>query len=412
MKNNVITRLLQSEVDHVQKDDPSLTAIAPANYKFSYKGVSRIGDRLFTLPGEAAEEANGTFQGPHLPGRAQWIAGASGRQRGEVPSFFVKHIEFVQEYADVQSFTLPVHVHSEAKARIVGRTIVDITHRNYQPAPSTSRQMAHRFPSCNQFWPGIRVARCSPLQSKVMHPALKSVAHRPWPIPTGPWVMAQSWHDLLFAHWPIVAGVMRSLVPRQLALDIFDGQCWVGVVPFWMSGVRARGTPAIGRMVALPGTQRSHLCGSGRQAGRVLLQPGCGESPGRENGQSPLSSPVLPRQHEGGRPWRGDRLFLTCGSVDRRSFADVTAPGRRSGCANQGAWSTGSPNDIVFTRCTEKQLYRGEIHHAPWPLQEASAEIDVNTMASSAGIVLPDTKPLLHFAKRLDVLIWPLKRAS
>jgi uncharacterized protein YqjF (DUF2071 family) len=57
-------------------------------------------------------------------------------------------------------------------------------------------------------------------------------------------------------------------------------------------------------------------------------------------------------------------------------------------------------------------LYRGEIHHAPWPLQEADAEIDANTMASSAGIVLPDTKPLLHFAKRLDVLIWPLKRAS
>jgi len=58
------------------------------------------------------------------------------------------------------------------------------------------------------------------------------------------------------------------------------------------------------------------------------------------------------------------------------------------------------------------KVYRGDIHHAPWPLQEASAEIEVNTMAAAAGIDLPDTGPLLHFAKRLDVLIWPLRRAK
>jgi hypothetical protein len=33
-------------------------------------------------------------------------------------------------------------------------------------------------------------------------------------------------------------------------------------------------------------------------------------------------------------------------------------------------------------------------------------------MAASAGIRLPDAPPLLHFAKRLDVLIWPLERAA
>src|SRR5215469_12211363 len=31
VKNNVITRILQTEVDHVQKDDPALSAISPAN---------------------------------------------------------------------------------------------------------------------------------------------------------------------------------------------------------------------------------------------------------------------------------------------------------------------------------------------------------------------------------------------
>jgi len=62
--------------------------------------------------------------------------------------------------------------------------------------------------------------------------------------------MRQTWHDLLFAHWPIPAATMRPLVPSQLTLDTFDGQCWVGVVPFHMSGVSSRGFPA------LPGLSR------------------------------------------------------------------------------------------------------------------------------------------------------------
>jgi uncharacterized protein len=44
-------------------------------------------------------------------------------------------------------------------------------------------------------------------------------------------------------------------------------------------------------------------------------------------------------------------------------------------------------------------------------LQDAEAEISVNTMAKVAGIGLPQVQPLAHFSKRLQVLIWPLKKA-
>jgi len=143
VKSNVITRLLQSEVDHVEKDDPALTAISPANYKFSYKGASRIGERLVHVyQVKPHQKRPGLFKGRvYLDART----GALVRAEGSVvksPSFFVKHIEFLQEYADVQSFTLPVHVHSEAKARIVGRTVVDIVHRDYQPVPAPLNQTA------------------------------------------------------------------------------------------------------------------------------------------------------------------------------------------------------------------------------------------------------------------------------
>jgi len=58
------------------------------------------------------------------------------------------------------------------------------------------------------------------------------------------------------------------------------------------------------------------------------------------------------------------------------------------------------------------RVYRGEIHHQPWPLRDASAEITSNSMAEAAGLVLPHNHPLLHFARRLDVMIWPLRRIA
>src|SRR5258708_7385552 len=74
---------------------------------------------------------------------------------------------------------------------------------------------------------------------------LKTVEHRPWPIPDTPWVMTQIWHELLFVHWPIAPNVLRKLVPSILPLDTFDGQCWVGIIPFHMTYVRPRSIPSI-----------------------------------------------------------------------------------------------------------------------------------------------------------------------
>src|SRR5579862_4986473 len=85
-----------------------------------------------------------------------------------------------------------------------------------------------------------------------MHPSLKCLSHRPWALPAGPWIMAQNWHDLLFAHWPVSAEAVRRVVPRELELDCFEGQHWIGVVPFRMEGVRLRGTPAVPALSAFP----------------------------------------------------------------------------------------------------------------------------------------------------------------
>jgi len=147
VKNNVITRLLQSEVDHVQTDDASLTALTPANYKFSFKGTNQMGGRLVhDYQVKPRKKRAGLFKG-HVYLDA--YTGSLVRVEGTVvksPSFFIKKIEFVQDYADIGVFTLPTHMHSEAVARIIGRAVVDIYQDEYQPSTNTV-QASQQIPS-------------------------------------------------------------------------------------------------------------------------------------------------------------------------------------------------------------------------------------------------------------------------
>ena len=77
-------------------------------------------------------------------------------------------------------------------------------------------------------------------------------AHRPWPMPRKPWVMTQSWHDLLFAHWRVDVSELRRAVPAAFELDLFDHEAWLGIVPFHMTNVGLRATPTVPWISAFP----------------------------------------------------------------------------------------------------------------------------------------------------------------
>ncbi|HET8874378.1 MAG TPA: DUF2071 domain-containing protein, partial [Gaiellaceae bacterium] len=71
--------------------------------------------------------------------------------------------------------------------------------------------------------------------------ALEEVGHRPWPVPERPWVMAQTWDDLLFVHHRAPVEELRKLVPDGLQVQEHSGSGWLGVTPFAVSALRARG---------------------------------------------------------------------------------------------------------------------------------------------------------------------------
>lgn len=133
VKSNVIARVLQSEVDFVQKGDPTLVALTEANYKFSYKGLQALdGHSVHVYQVKPRTNRAGLFKGKvYLDAHSGSVVRTEGSVQ-KSPSFFVRKLEFVQDYATVGDYTLPTHLHSTAQARIIGRTVVDVYHRDYQ----------------------------------------------------------------------------------------------------------------------------------------------------------------------------------------------------------------------------------------------------------------------------------------
>jgi hypothetical protein len=221
--------------------------------------------------------------------------------------------------------------------------------------------------------------------------------------------MQQTWHDLLFAHWAVPCEALRSLVPSQLPLDTCNGQCWLGVVPFWMSGVRVRGTPAIPALSRFPELNvRTY----------VVLENKPGVYFFSLDAQSHLA--VWGARTFFHLPYfyadmqvevAGDEVCYR--SVRQGAEAELQAryapvtPVKQRMPGSLEHWLT--ERYCLYTVHNDR-AYRCEIHHLPWPLQDASGEIRRNTMASAAGVTLSATQPLLHFSKRQDVLVWPLQQ--
>ena len=246
-----------------------------------------------------------------------------------------------------------------------------------------------------------------------VHSALRSVDHRPWPLPESPWIMEQTWNDLLFAHWPIDPGIMRRLVPSVLPLDIFNGQCWVAVTPFHMTGVRVRWTPALPGLSAFPELNVRTYVTYGGKPGVYFFSLDAGSRVAAWAARTTYQLPYFYARMRVADPDREKEGWIQYHSL-RNSRAELR--GRYRPIAAVQLRKPGTLDHWLTERyCLYTvvcdSIYRAEIHHEPWPLQDAEAEFSMNTMATAAQIRLPEIQPLLRFAKRLEVLVWPLKKA-
>jgi uncharacterized protein len=235
---------------------------------------------------------------------------------------------------------------------------------------------------------------------------VEDAGHRPWPLPEREWVQAQTWEHLLFAHWRVPEAELRPHVPEELSLDTFDGSAWIGITPFQISGLRVRGLPALPYLSSfLELNTRTYVSLDGK-AGIYFFSL---------DAQSALAVEAARRLYR--LPYF--RANMTADFAAEIDYSSERAEGTRA-CFRGSYRATGEPElpapgsleHFLTERYCLFTMYEGhphwaEIHHPPWPLQTAEAEIAENTMPP-AGVEL-EGEPVLHYSYRQDVVIWALE---
>jgi uncharacterized protein len=221
--------------------------------------------------------------------------------------------------------------------------------------------------------------------------------------------MTQTWNNLLFAHWPVDPRLVQPLVPKGVEVDTCDGKAWLGLVVFRLSAVRLRFFPEVPFVASFPEINvRTYVTSDGKPGVQFLSL----------DVQNPIVN-IIGRNvfrlayHSAnvrfGR--QGDRIRFESHRKERHGFPasfsisyEPTSPVFTAGQDTLARWLT--ERYCYYASDRRGRTFRCDIHHPPWPLQSAKSTITNNTMALSHGIELPATEPLLHYARRMQALIW------
>jgi uncharacterized protein YqjF (DUF2071 family) len=227
-----------------------------------------------------------------------------------------------------------------------------------------------------------------------------------------PWVMTQRWNDLLFLHYEVPAEKIRPLVPEVLALDTFRRRAWISLTPFWINHLRPPGVPSlpwISQFAELnfrtyvtydgkPGVyffslDASHL--SAVWGARVFYRLPYWHAAMKVKGRGGPQIEYRSKRTHGPRP-----------AELRSSYGPV-------GTANRvypGSIEHFLTERYCLYSVSGKRLYRADIHHLPWELHTAVADLEQNTVATPAGIELPPAPDLKYFSRSIKVLVWAPER--
>ena len=231
------------------------------------------------------------------------------------------------------------------------------------------------------------------------------------------WVIGMRWERLLFAHWPMPQDSLRGLIPNGLELDVFEGEAWIGIVPFRMARVGPPGRPLPGRL----GTFGEINVRTYVRPTRPIDGP-----PGVWFFSLDAQNPYLVA---GGRalfhlPYFRARIDIIehAGAVDYRSRrTHEGAPAGRfqarympTGLAEHAAsgtleeWLTARFS--LYSADRRGAIFRGDIRHDPWCLAPAEWQLSGETLLAGLGLRRPDGSPLLHQADAVEVLgAWPVR---
>jgi uncharacterized protein YqjF (DUF2071 family) len=232
------------------------------------------------------------------------------------------------------------------------------------------------------------------------------------------------WHELAFLHWPVPAAQLRPLIPAGLELQTFDGAAWLGVVPFTMKGTRPRFLPVLPWFSDFPELNVRTYVTAENKPGVWFFSLDAANPLAVRGARLTFHLPYYDADMAVRR--EGDTVhYHSARASHRAGRRPVNESGRADDAVFVGRYGPTGPvyNPVsgsfdhwlterycLYSAGKGNRIWRADIHHGPWPLQPATADIDRNTMSRPLGIELPDIPPLVHFAQRQDVVAWIIHR--
>lgn len=220
------------------------------------------------------------------------------------------------------------------------------------------------------------------------------------------------WTDLLFAHWRVSVDAVRAIVPPELEIDTFDGEAWVGLVPFRMERCWFRG---FGWLPAAAGLRDFYECNV-RTYVRYRGTPGVWFL----SLDAETTLPVV-----GGR-WMWSLNYVrstfnvgkTGGEIDYRL---KRRPGPWPWAATQVRWRVGerigpaSPGTLEHFLVERYWLFSkrfgrilgGRVAHTPWDLHRAEL-LGIDDGLIAAGGLKVSGMPHVMASPRIEVRGWSL----
>jgi uncharacterized protein YqjF (DUF2071 family) len=237
------------------------------------------------------------------------------------------------------------------------------------------------------------------------------------PLPPGRWSMTQRWNNLLFAHWPVPVSALAPLIPPELQVDTFEGSAWLGASPFWMDRIKVRGLPALPGVRSFPGLNlRTYVRDAHSGAkGVYLLSAEVGDLPAvllaRVLYRLPYHWAEMQLEQTRAREFSFySRRRLSSEPVVFNARYRGLGPTRRLAELRNGTLEHFlMERSCMFLRDHAGRSIRTNLHSVSWPLEEAEAEIERNDLAAALGIHLPELSPVLYYARRLAIYIWPME---
>lgn len=237
------------------------------------------------------------------------------------------------------------------------------------------------------------------------------------PRPDGRPIGFQRWRDLLFVHWTVPETQLRALVPSGLALDLWQGQALVGLVPFTMRDVSPWWSPSVPGVsnfhelnlrtyVTAPGDPEPGVWFFSLDAAKLLavLVARIGWALPYHWSSMALKVDGASLTYRSRRRWPGPRgTSLDCGYTLGAELPPA-APGSLEHFLVE--------RYVLYARGPAGALRRGRVHHRPYPLREARLASLTEDVRAAAGLHAPGEPWHVVASPGVDVDIYPLQRLA